>query len=86
MLLALNEPSLHKFLASVEPGGWVLYNGIEFPEGARRSDVRFIVQPFTALGDKVGDVRVGNIVMLGALLEATGSLSRSASMARSKAW
>ena len=86
VLLALNEPSLHKFLASVEPGGWVLYNGIELPEDARRSDVRFIVQPFTALGDKVGDVRVGNIVMLGALLEATNSSNRSASTARYNAW
>ena len=27
VLLAMNEPSLHKFLDSVEPGGWVLYNG-----------------------------------------------------------
>ena len=28
----LNEPSLRKFLASVEPGGWVIYNGAALPD------------------------------------------------------
>ena len=74
VLMALNEPSLHKFLSSVEPGGWVLYNGTSLPDDARRRDVNFIVQPFTELGDRVGDPRAGNIVMLGALLESTGVL------------
>src|SRR5579871_5679647 len=71
VLLALNEPSLHKFLPSVEKGGWVFYNGEKLPADALRNDVNFIVQPFTALGDMLGDARAGNAVMLGALLEAT---------------
>ncbi len=66
VLMALNEPSLHKFLNAVEPGGLVLYNGTELPEGADRKDVNYIVQPFTAMADKLGDARAGNIVMLGA--------------------
>jgi 2-oxoisovalerate ferredoxin oxidoreductase beta subunit len=72
VLMALNEPSLHKFLSAVEPGGWVLYNGQNLPEGATRHDVNFIVRPFTELGDQLGDARAGNIIMLGALLNATG--------------
>ena len=32
VLLALNEPSLRKFVASVEPGGWVFYNGEVLPD------------------------------------------------------
>jgi 2-oxoisovalerate ferredoxin oxidoreductase beta subunit len=74
VLMALNEPSLHKFLPTVEPGGWVLYNGESLPADANRQDVNFIVQPFTELGDRIGDARAGNIVMLGALLEASGLL------------
>jgi 2-oxoisovalerate ferredoxin oxidoreductase beta subunit len=74
VLMALNEPSLHKFIAAVEPGGWVLYNAAVLPEGPARTDVHYIVQPFTAIADQVGDTRAGNIVMLGALLEATGIL------------
>ncbi len=73
-LVALNEPSLHKFLGSVEPGGWVLYNGAKLPEGCARADVHTIVENFTQLADELGDARAGNMVMLGALLEATGML------------
>src|SRR6185295_14348797 len=77
VLMALNEPSLHKFLPSVEPGGWVLYNGEALPKDVSRNDVNFIVQPFTELGDRIGDTRAGNIVMLGALLEASSLIEET---------
>jgi Pyruvate/2-oxoacid:ferredoxin oxidoreductase gamma subunit len=72
VLMAMNEPSLRKFLPAVEPGGWVFYNGTSLPEDATRSDVTIMVQPFIALADRIGDTRAGNMVMLGAMLEATG--------------
>ncbi len=31
MLVAMNEPSLRKFDQSVQPGGWIIYNGESFP-------------------------------------------------------
>ena len=71
VLMALNEPSLRKFLPAVEPGGLVLYNSDSLPADVNRNDVRFIVQPFAELADRLGDAKAGNIVMLGALLEAT---------------
>ena len=76
VLLALNEPSLRKFLPAVEEGGIVLYNGSEIPDDCVRSDLRMVVLPFTQLADEVGATKVGNIVMLGALLEATGMLEQ----------
>ena len=75
VLLALNEPSLHKFLPSVVPGGWVFYNAEALPEDCRRDDLQFVVRPFTKLADQLGEPRAGNVVMLGALLEATGALA-----------
>jgi 2-oxoisovalerate ferredoxin oxidoreductase beta subunit len=77
VLMALNQPSLHKFLDTVERGGWVLYNASALPENAFREDVNYIVRPFTEIADKLGDARAGNIVMLGALLEATGLLDEA---------
>jgi 2-oxoisovalerate ferredoxin oxidoreductase beta subunit len=74
VLLALNEPSLRKFLGAVEPGGLVLYNGESLPADCGRDDLRLIALPFTALADRLGDPKVGNIVMLGALLEAASLL------------
>jgi Pyruvate/2-oxoacid:ferredoxin oxidoreductase gamma subunit len=72
----LNEPSLRKFLPSVEEGGIVLYNGSEIPADCMRRDVRTVALPFTQLADELGAIKVGNIVMLGALLEATGVLEQ----------
>jgi Pyruvate/2-oxoacid:ferredoxin oxidoreductase gamma subunit len=70
VLIALNEPSLRKFIHTVQPGGWVLYNAATLPEDCRRDGVHFLVAPFTQIADELGDTRVGNIVTLGALLEA----------------
>jgi 2-oxoisovalerate ferredoxin oxidoreductase beta subunit len=74
LLVAMNEPSLKKFQASVRPGGWILYNGESFPEECKREDVRLFARPFTQLADGLGDPRAGNMVMLGALLEITSVL------------
>jgi len=74
VLLAMNEPSLRKFLPVVEPGGLVLYNGAALPEGCEREDVQAAALPFTQFADELGSAKVANMVMVGALLEATEML------------
>src|ERR1019366_6678637 len=74
VLVAMNEPSLRKFDASVRPGGWVIYNGDTFPEDCKRKDVNVLALPFTNIAHELGDARVGNMVMLAAVLEASGVL------------
>lgn len=71
VLLALNEPSLRKFLPAMEPGGIVLYNAAELPADCVRSDIRVIALPFTQIADELGLTKAANMVVLGALLEAT---------------
>jgi Pyruvate/2-oxoacid:ferredoxin oxidoreductase gamma subunit len=75
VLLALNEPSLRKFIGTVQPGGWVIYNGTAMPDDCARADVRTIAMSFTHIGDELGAAKAANIVMLGALLEATDMLT-----------
>jgi Pyruvate/2-oxoacid:ferredoxin oxidoreductase gamma subunit len=75
VLLALNEPSLRKFIGTVQPGGWVIYNGTAVPDDCARTDVRTIALPFSDIGDELGAAKAANIVMLGALLEATNMLT-----------
>jgi 2-oxoisovalerate ferredoxin oxidoreductase beta subunit len=70
VLVAMNEPSLRKFLPAVEPGGLVLYNGAACPADCRRDGVRVIAAPFTELADALGGAKATNMVMLGALLES----------------
>jgi 2-oxoisovalerate ferredoxin oxidoreductase beta subunit len=74
VLLAMNEPSLRKFLPTVEPGGIVLYNAPELPEDCRRPGIRILAMHFTRLADELGAAKAANIVMLGALLETAGLL------------
>ena len=74
LLIAMNEPSLRKFIGTVQAGGHVIYNGPALPDGLVPENVSVIAQPFSALADGLGDTRVTNMVMLGALLEATGLL------------
>ena len=76
VLLAMNEPSLRKFLPAVEAGGLVLYNDSATPEGCTRADVRIVARPFTEIADRLGASKVANIVMLGSLLEAAGLLEQ----------
>jgi Pyruvate/2-oxoacid:ferredoxin oxidoreductase gamma subunit len=72
VLLALNEPSLRKFLSAAESDAWVLYNASALPQDCARPDVRIVALPFTQLADQLGNARAANMIMLGALLELTG--------------
>jgi 2-oxoisovalerate ferredoxin oxidoreductase beta subunit len=74
VLVAMNEPSLRKFVKSVPSGGWILYNGDEFPADCEQPGVQVLARPFTEIADALGNARAGNMVMLGALLEMTGVL------------
>ena len=73
-LVAMNEPSLRKFDLSVKPGGWVIYNGDEFPDDCKRDDVNVLALNFTRAADELGDSRAANMVMLGVLLEIANAL------------
>jgi 2-oxoisovalerate ferredoxin oxidoreductase beta subunit len=77
VLIAMNEPSLHKFCASVPPGGWILYNGDELPADCEREGVHILACSFTRVADELGDSRAGNMVALGALLAIAEALPQA---------
>lgn len=77
LLVAMNEPSLRKFIATVRPGGWIFYNGDEIPEDCARADLHALAVQFTHEADQIGDARAGNMVMLGAWLECTGAVPQA---------
>ncbi len=74
ILVAMNEPSLRKFDKSLRAGGWIIYNGQEFPADCRHDGVHVLALPFTELADAMGDKRAANMVMLGAVLEMAAVL------------
>ncbi len=77
VVAALNTPSLDKFEPMLRDGGLLIINSSLCSRGAKRDDVRVIEVPATALADELGDGRVANMVVLGAILRATGVVSIS---------
>jgi 2-oxoisovalerate ferredoxin oxidoreductase beta subunit len=74
VLVAMNEISLRKFAASVAPGGLILYNGEKLPADFTVTHARVVCIPVSQIADQIGNAKVANVVMLGALLEETGCL------------
>jgi 2-oxoglutarate ferredoxin oxidoreductase subunit gamma len=70
--VVLNTPSFDRFEPAVTAGGLVLINSSMSDRCSKRDDIRFIAVPATEIADELGDGRVANMVMLGALLGATG--------------
>lgn len=73
-LIALNEPSLAKFEAGVQPGGLVLVNSSVVTDKVQREDLKAYYIPCNLIAEEVGNPKVGNMVMLGAYVAATGIL------------
>lgn len=70
-LIAMNLPSLDKFEPTVKPGGAIFVNTSIVKRRVNRDDVRAIYVPSMEIAQKIGNVRVANMAMLGAFIEAT---------------
>ncbi len=64
-------PAKKKFEPTVEEGGMLFINSSLIKEKCERNDVRAIYVPMTEIAKDLGNYRVANMVMLGALLKTT---------------
>lgn len=74
-LVAMNLPSLLKFESMVKPGGIILVNTSSIDQPIRRTDITVINIPVNEIALELGNLKVGNMVVLGALVRATGVVS-----------
>lgn len=74
-LVAMNLPSLDKFESQLQPGGIVIINSSLIERTARRKDITSYLVPANAIAAELGNPRVANMVVLGALIAATGTVS-----------
>jgi len=82
VLIAMNEVSLRKFAAEVQPGGVILYNRDALPANFELPpQVRAICVPASEIADSIGSAKVANVVMLGALLSETECLPAETALA-----
>jgi 2-oxoglutarate ferredoxin oxidoreductase subunit gamma len=71
VLVAMNQPSLVKFGANVRPGGHIFVNSTVVDEKVARDDVTVHYVDCGKIAGELGNDRVANMVMLGAVVGAT---------------
>ncbi len=71
VLVAMNKPSLIKFMPMMPAGGTLLYNASLIEGVELRTDVTVIPVACNEVAEQLGNGRVSNMVMLGAIQAAT---------------
>lgn len=73
-LIAMNKPSLAKFVNDVKPGGLIIVNSSLIEDKVEREDVRVAYVDANAIALQAGNARTANIVILGAYIKLSGLL------------
>ncbi len=70
-IVVLNLPSLDKFMPKLKKGGHLFYNASLIESPKLRDDVNVYPVPINDIATELGNIKVANIVMLGAYLAVT---------------
>ena len=71
-IIAMNKPSLDKFEPTVEKDGLILVNSSLVEQKVNRDDVAVVRVPANDIANKLGNLRVANMVVLGAYVKKSG--------------
>jgi 2-oxoglutarate ferredoxin oxidoreductase subunit gamma len=66
--IVLNPASLEKYEPLVKPGGMLVVNTSLVRARPTRTDIRIVEVPANELADELGNIKMANLVLLGALL------------------
>jgi 2-oxoglutarate ferredoxin oxidoreductase subunit gamma len=72
--IAMNVPSLDKYEPLVAPRGVLVVNSSLVTRHPSRADLRVVEVEANLIAEELGSDKLANVVLLGALLEATGVL------------
>lgn len=75
-LIAMNKPSLDKFIGSVKAGGLVIINSSLISEKVERKDIKVCYIDANDIANEAGNSRTANIVILGAYIRLKGILDK----------
>ncbi len=67
-LIIMNRPSLDKFEKALKPGGLLVLNTSMCDKEPERKDIEVVKIPATDIANELGNIRVANMVALGAFL------------------
>lgn len=70
--IVMNAPSLEKYASLIQKNGVMILDGTLIETQNRRTDIHIISIPAKTIADELGAPQIANVVMLGALIAATG--------------
>jgi 2-oxoglutarate ferredoxin oxidoreductase subunit gamma len=73
-VIAMNLPSMDKYEPVVQAGGLLVVNGSMVNRKVNRNDIRSVIVPANDIAEELGDKKLINMVLLGALLGNTDVL------------
>ena len=73
--IVMNPPSMDKYDPLVRPGGLLVVNSTLVRARSQRDDITVIYVPANELAAELGNVKMANVVLLGAMLGAREILS-----------
>jgi len=76
--IVLNIPSMEAFEPAVKPGGVLVVNSSMVVDESDRDDIDVVYVPASDLATELGNVRMANVLCLGALVDASGVVSLQA--------
>ena len=75
VLVAMNLPSLQKFVDTVVPGGKIFIDSTLIDAKVERTDVEVFYIPATQLAKDAGFATLANMVLMGKVMKETGAVS-----------
>lgn len=82
--IIMNLPSLDKFEQDIQKDGIIIINSSLIEKKASRADLKAYYVPANEIANEIGNSKVANMVMLGAYLELTKSVSMESVMSALK--
>ncbi len=76
--IVMNLPSMEKYEPLVQPRGLLIVNSSLVPVHGKRPDIRQLRIPASEVAGELGEVRMANVVLVGALLAVTRLLPMDA--------
>jgi 2-oxoglutarate ferredoxin oxidoreductase subunit gamma len=70
LVIALNLPSFDKYEPMMQAGGTLIVNQSMVDRGAKRADIHTIFIPANEIAEQIGNKKLTNMVVVGALLAA----------------
>ncbi len=68
MCIVMNPPSMDRYEPLVKPGGLLVVNSTLVRNRSQRTDIEAVYVPANELAAELGNVRMANVILLGAML------------------